>query len=304
MRSLKEVIRYEDLAFYEWKALATKCGGLDNVLAIIRGEKAVKIEDLIMLFDKNGRRIPPKELQNNVCDPNKDFYLKQPQINYADRLVRFQEAFHPGPCISAAEFEGKSEGLIEKIKNDSQISNLLKGVYLPIILSQIPKKFDYGKVLEQTFLSAVQSSYEKEFPNRKFYNHKKGELEGEVTIVPGTRHEKLIEKMKQDIIVATYFPNPLQGFSFLASREQMTTLPESLILAGGFDTASAMAMYPDVLARDWHTPGFDLAALQWQSSGRSLCLLADDDGLGFSYRVVLGGAGGYYSSGFLFLGSA
>ena len=95
-------------------------------------------------------------------------------------------------------------------------------------------------------------------------------LAGKVSIVPGSRHEKLIEKMMQDYVVAIYFPNPLQGFSINASREQMATLPESLILAGGFDTASAMSMYPDIIARDWHTPGYDLSALNWQSSDYSL----------------------------------
>lgn len=297
-------MKYGNWTLGQVEALINKLG--ENLaLEILQGQKIVKIEEAIQsLFDKNGRRIPPKRLQNNVCDPDKNFYLKQPQIDYASRLVRFQEAFHPGPCISAAELEGKSEELVEKIKNDSQISNLLKGVYLPIILPQIPKNFDYGELLETTFLAAVEKSYKKQFPNRDFYNYRKGELKKEVEIIKNTRHGQLIEKMKQGITIAIYFPNPLQGFSILASREQMQSLPESLFLCGGFDSATAMVMYPDILARDFHAPGHDLSALCWRSSDFSLFFGAYDDRLCFRFRAVLGVAHDSCSSGLLFLGSA
>lgn len=312
MRSLKEVTRYEDLAFYEWKALATKCGGLDNVLAIIRGEKAVKIEGLIKLFDQNGRRIP-KGLQNNVCDANKNFYLVQLEFasmeDYAGRLLKFQEAFHPGP-LSVAEFQKKIAELLEELRGDVLLKDLLNGVHLPIIIPGFKlldvnsKKFDYGKVLDEKLLTALKIAYEKQFPGRTFYNLRKDELEGQVSIIPSTRHENLIEKMKQDIVYAIYFPNPLQGFSSLASREQMKDLPESLILTGGFDTSVAITMYPDILARDWHTPGYDLSALAWQSSGCSLAFGAGDDKLRFYHGARLGNADDVCSSGLLFLGSA
>ncbi len=307
MRSLEEVKRYEDLAFYEWKALETKLGGLDNVLAVIRGEKAVKIEDLIKLFDKNGRRIPPKGFQNAVCDPDKDFYLIQPQFktqeDFAIPFVRFQEAFHPGP-MSVADFEGKTRKLLDEISSNKNLANLLKGVYLPIILPKLENFTDHGTTLEQVFLQAVESSYKKQFPGCKFGNWRKGELAYRVDIVEGSRHEKLIEKMKQGIVYAIYFPNPLQGFSVFASREQMKDLPESLILAGGFDTAAALTMYPEILARNGHIPRHNLAALQWRASGCSLCFEAYDDRLNFNYGVFLSDAHDNYSSGLLFLGSA
>jgi hypothetical protein len=307
MRSLKEVERYEDLAHYEWVALATKLGGMENVLAIIRGEKTVKIEDLIKLFDRNGRRIPAKGLQNNVCDPDKSFYLVQSQFktqkDFARPFVRFCEAFHLGP-LSVADFEKKTRELLDELESNKALANLLKGVYLPSILPQLTDYQDYGTTLEQVFLPAVESSYKQQFPNRDFYNYRKGELTNQVSIVEGSGHEKLIEKMKQGIVYAIYFPNPLQGFSVLASREQMKDLPESLLLAGGFDTVTAITMYPDILARDWHTPGYDVSTLVWRSPGYSLDFKAHDDELDFYHRAVLGFAYDDYSSGFLFLGSA
>lgn len=306
MRSLQEVKRYEDLAHYEWVSLATKLGGMDNVLAIIRGEKAVKIEDIIKLFDKTGRRIPPRGLQNAVCDPDKNFRLVQPGFktmdDYAQRLLRFHQAF-PG-SMSVAEFEGKTKELVSEIKGNKLLANLLNGIYLPIILPKIEaKNFDYGTTLENMFLSAVQKAYEAQFPGRSFYNYRKGELAKQVSIVEGSRHEKLIEKIKQGIVYGIYFPNPLQGFSPFASREQISTLPGSLILGGGFDASAAMVMYLDVLARDFKTPGYDLSALYWQSSDGSLYFGAHDDRLHFDRRANLGHAHGYYSSGLFFLGS-
>lgn len=286
------------------------CGGdREKLNALLRDELEVKlIERILKLVDKNGRIIPAKDLKNAVCEPDKSFYLTQPQLetmdNLASRLVRFQEAFKPGPCLSVAEFQGKAYELIEQIKNTKSIANLLKGVYLPIILPRLGSFGDYGRLLEDVFLSAVENSYEKEFPGRKFYNYRKNELTGKVSIATGTRHDKLLERIAHEFVVAIYFPNPLQGFSVLASHEQMAVLPESLLLAGGFDATAAMAMYPDILARDWNTPGLDMSALVWRSPGYSLCFWADDDGLSFGDQGHLGDASDGCSSGLLFLGSA
>ena len=311
MSSLTEIKKYEDLSFGQWKALATKCGGLDNVLAILRGEKNVRIqleEILLKLFDKNGRRIPDKNLKNAVCDPNKDFYLEQPQLetldDFSGRLIRFQEFFHPGPFMSVSEFQARSQELIKEIENNENLVNLLKGIHLPIILPKLENFEDYGETLEKVFLPAVKLGYERQFPEKKFHNCREKDLKGKVGIVEGSRHEKLLEKMKQNYVVGIYFPNPFQGFSVLASREQMTTLPESFLLAGGFDSASAQAMYPDVLARDYHTLGYDLSALIWQSPDYSLHFGADDGRLSFVGGALLGGACGGCSSGLFFLGSA
>lgn len=261
---------------------------------------------LLKLFDKNSRRIP-SDLQKAVCDPDKKFCLKHAYVNtvsdYAGRLVRFQQSFKEGPVMSATEFEGKSKKLIGEIANNEMLANLiLGGVFLPIILPKLDDFSDYGKTLEQKFLSAVKLAYEKEFPDRKFYNYRENDLEGKVSIVAGSRHERLIAKMQEGISVALYFPNPLQGFSVLASREQMSTLPKSIILAGGFDSAVAQAMYSDILARDFKTPGYDLSALSWQSAVASLGFDAYDNRLGFGHRGDLGSALDFCSSGLLFLG--
>ena len=196
-----------------------------------------------------------------------------------------------------------SRELIGEIKNNRNLANLLNGVYLPIILPKLGDISDYGKTLEGVFLPAVKSSYERQFPDRKFYNYRENELVNNISIVSGTRHEKLGEKMKHDSLVAIYFPNSLQGFSILASQEQISSLPE-LLLSGGFDTAAAITMYPDILARDWNTPGYDLSALSWQSPDDSLFFRALDDRLHFNNRGKLANANDNCSSDLLFLSNA
>lgn len=285
------------------------CGGdTEKLNALLRDELEVKlVERILKLVDKNGRIIPSKDLKNTVCDPDKKFRLGQPKMktldDFGSRLVRFQESFKSGPCLSSAEFQGKVDGLVEQIKDTKTIANLLKGIYLPIILPRLGNFGDYGRLLEDVFLPAVELSYKKQFPDWSFHNYRKNELAGKVSVVAGTRHEKLLDMMARELVVAIYFPNLLQGFSVLASREQISALPESLLLAGGFDTAAAMAMYPDVLARGWYTPGLDMSALSWRSSVCSLSFGAFGGELLFSYRGALGDAGDLYSSGLLFLGS-
>ena len=260
------------------------------------------------VLDKTGRLIPSKNLQAAVCASDKNFYLVQPKLknvaDYADRLIRFQKAFKPGPIMSVAEFEGKSRELIAEIGENKDLANLLKGVYLPIVLPKLKNFSDYGQTLEQIFLPAVKLAYEKQFPGRKFVNHRENDLAKKVSIIPESRHNELVAKMEKGIVVALYFPNPLSGFSVLAAREQMAFLPKGLMLAGGFDAMTAQTMYPDILARDFHTPGYDLSALSWQSPDYSLYLVALDGEVHFARRGGLGGAFGSYSSGWLFFGSA
>ena len=140
------------------------------------------------------------------------------------------------------------------------------------------------------------------FPKRNFNNYRKGKLEKQVTIVPGSRHEQLVAAMAKGVVVGIYFPNCLQGFSVYADREQMATLPEQFLLAGGFEASACMIAYPDVLARDNNTPLLDLAALQWQSAGYSLCFNADGDCAYFGSRSGLGSTYGNYAGGLVVLG--
>lgn len=254
-----------------------------------------------MFFDKHGRRIPPSGLQSPVVDANRNFRLSQPKLDYGQLIARATELLQQGPIMSAADFETRALAIMGHVKTNPQLANLLKGVHLPIVLPQMAVP-DYGKVLEEIFLTAVKKAYTAVFPDRLFNNYRKNDLAGKVTIVPDTRHEQLIAQMSQGAVVGIYFPTALQGYSITASREQMVFLSENIILSGGLDMAMSMVMYPEVLARDFHTPGLDMAALQWSSADCSLYFEASGSDLYFSHRSL--GADGNSSGGLLLLGPA
>lgn len=291
----------------QYAALVQKLGGQGVVKKILSGELSLKLDGAeaslvkatAKLVDKHGRVIPAEGLQSAVCDPYRSFYLKQPAIDYGQVMTRLSTYLQVRVDLSASEFEGRANKLIEQLSADPRLSNLLKGVHLPILLPQMPVD-DYGKVLDEVFLTAVWKAYTAAFPGQPFNNYCQGNLAGKVTIITETRHEQLLAKMSAGTVVGIYFPTAFQGFSIPAAREQMIFLPENVILSGGLDIAMAMAMYPEILARDFHTPGLDLAALQWSSADYSLYFGARDDCLSFGFGSL--GADGSCSGGLLLLG--
>ncbi|MFA5317989.1 MAG: hypothetical protein WC323_00725 [Patescibacteria group bacterium] len=295
-------MKYGSVTFGQVEAAINKLGGQEVWDAWLRGEKTVTVEDAIRLFfDKHGRRIP-EGLQANVCDVNRDFRLAQPRLDtedLANRILRLHGCLSINTGITAEQFKAKTESLLAIIRENSQIANIASGVYLPVVLPKLVTD-DFGAELE-LYLAGVNNSYVKTFSDRNFNNYRKGDLSGKVSVVDGSRHDQLISRMKERPIIGLHFPNPLQGFSINASREQMSTLPEGFILSG-MDTPIAMTMYPDILARDNTSPGLDLAALQWRSAGCSLGFGAGGGGFDFGSTGGLAYADGRYSGGLLFLG--
>jgi len=298
--------KYDEWSRGDDEALLNRLG-IETARRIAKGELQVQFANgmavvkpaIVSLFDKHGRRIPPEGLKSLVADANQDFCLKQPKLDYGRLIARAVEFLQQGPIMSAAEFEARSNAILKQIKSDKQLVNLLKGVYLPIVLPQMAGN-DYGQMLGEVFLTAVERSYTTTFTDRSFNNYQRGELTGKITIAVGVRHEQLIAKMAVGSVVGIYFPTALHGFSIPAAREQMASLPDNVILSGGLDIAVAMAMYPEILAHDFNTPGLDMAALQFGSADYSLFFNAFDSRLRFIRRGL--GAYGYFSGGLLLLG--
>lgn len=244
------------------------------------------------IFDHNGRFIP-QGVKSAVYESNKKFYLKQPDIDFTLRFDAIKK-LNVKPLTSSS-FKKQSTSLIEKLQANPNTRNLLNGVCLPIVLPKLDIK-DYGATIEDLLLS-VEKSYKAEYPSRTFINYRKNELQGKVSIIDPS-HEALIEKLREAPQVGLYLPTALQGFSVLAQREQV--LPEGFSLCG-LEIIIAQIMYPDILARDFYTPGFDLAALQWQGARSSLYFEALDAWLEFDRRFL--DARGAYSGGLFVLGS-
>ncbi len=297
MVRLEDIESLGEVGLDRWLAVGTKLGGVAGVKKLLRDETQVVFanatarvsEKPTLLFDKHGRRIPLPTLQYSHCDPDRSFGLKQPKLDYLKRLLGCAEAFNITPDIQAAEFEAQATALIAELQASEDFRPLLKGVYYPLYIQKLAT-LDYGEAIENILLPAVERAYQKEFPGRPFINYRQDTLKGEVTIIPGSRHERIVERAKQGSQVVIYFPNPLQGFSILAQREQMATLPDRLSLAGPLETLTGAATYTDTMMANFHTPGYDMSAVQWQRSGRSLCLGACDGRTGFDSGGDLGNA--------------
>jgi hypothetical protein len=277
--------------------------GEEKAKEIAEGKVSIEFKEKVKkLFNKNGRRIP-EGLQANVRNPNRDLYLEQPRLkseeDFSARIHRLHECLNIDTQITGKHLQKEYEQLWKLIKDNKQIANLNKAVCLPIIVPQMLTN-DLGSELE-LLLNGVANSYKKTFNDREFTNLRKGQLSGNVSVAKNSRQEKLVEKMKDGPVIGFYFPDALQGLSVEASREQMEQLPKEFILSG-LDAIIAMIMYPDILARDYNTPGMDLSALQWQSAGYSLSFVSYGDRLSFGLYGDLSNALDDYSGGLFFLG--
>jgi len=311
--ALSQVEEYGELTHNQWVAVANKLGkaaelpGVEAVKGLLSGELDICVVAVIRsLFTKLGFRIP-QDLEAKARDPNKSFYLEQlkpkTRIDYANLIMGLQGAFVDllplNIGVACDEFKEEIERLVALLQEDPRVQNILNSVCLPIIMPKLEYD-DLGEALE-FYVEAAGQAYRKAFPERVFTNYRKGALANHVSVVEGSRHEQLIERMRQGPVIGLHFPNPLQGFSIHAAREQMDTLPQGFVLSG-MDTPIAMAMYPKTLARDYNTPALDLAALQWQSAADSLCFKAGDAELSFGSTGSLAAAGDNDSGGLLFLG--
>jgi hypothetical protein len=238
-----------------------KIGGSDGWEAAQRDDVTIKLLDAKQeLFDRTGRRVPLLDSKIEIFRADDCDKFVQPDIDYAYRLNRLARFFPTGTqFISVEEFEIQSNSLLNRLKQDIRLSNLLNGTYLPICLPKIEKSGNYGEVLS-VFIEALKKSYLEQFPKRKFYNLvKKDELLTMCSIVENN-HRGLINKIARVPIVGILF-FPFQGFPVSAQIEQMVALPnflyfcdpecllppKSFALSGAIDIATAIIAYPDIL---------------------------------------------------------
>ncbi len=269
--------------------------GVENIPAVLRGEKEIFLKDATpLLFDKHGRGIP-RNLQSSVCDENRSFYLQQPTARFGWPLECLTAAFPDGTVFCTAEELGREINELKAIlAADPRLKHCLNRAWLPLALPKIDAG-DYGEVLEATFVVAVEKAYHRKFPKRLFTDHCKSELMGQVNIVHSS-HERLVSKMRKGSVAGIFLPNSLQGFSIPACREFADQLPEIFHLAGGYDSCTAMAAYPEVLARDIDVPCYDMAGTQYQAAHHSLYLLQySSSALSFGWRRLC--AQGSHSGG-------
>jgi len=257
----------------------------------IKSEKA--------LFDHTGRRIPPAGMKAKQIAPDGLFRLDPPKLDnendLAQRLAYFQLAFADAPAL---DLPTEFQRLKSAVAADERLANLLNGICLPIILPQINEDgFNYDAEFDRVFVPAAKTAYLTQFPNRTI----RSGSTNLVTVVEAS-HGRLLERLFQTGLVALFFPGALHGFSLRAQREQMADpeLPGSIYLAGGFDTLAAVAMYPDVMARDGNTLIMYMPALRHNSDGCTLYFESNAYQMAVANGVYVDQATNYNSGGLVF----
>ncbi|MEK9182940.1 MAG: hypothetical protein AAB849_00310 [Patescibacteria group bacterium] len=283
--------------------------GIERLPEIMAGHWLPKWEEVIqLLVDQRGRCIS-EGLRNSVVDDNGNFHQSQPTLDTASitaLLARHRE-FCPFPGVvfpTTSEVEERYHSILGWLnlqKNEMNgVKNLLNAPHFLGVLPQIPAG-DHGAILK-SLVEAAGRSYTNYFSGRQFFNNLRGDLVGKVEVVDSTRYHKLIRAVTEGSVVYVSFRACLQGFSIPADREQEARMPSRFILSGGWDTAADIIGYPEILARDFNTPGLDCAANFWGSADYSLYFKADDSDLDFCHRDLR--ADGSYSGGLLLLGPA
>lgn len=307
--------KFGDFTFNQLASFADQTAGSEEVVkAVLSGTMVGSVQEgrLVVaerestFFDCHSRFIPPRGLQLSVKDANYSFHLDRPaKVDYPERLQRLMDYQRLKDSVSPSEFEDRAGKILERLLADERLANIVKGdraCPLPFCLPQQQISYkQYGQVLEG-FVEAASRAYRVQFPKRNFNNYRKGELAGQTYVIGGLRHEYFLAALAKGNVVGVYFPNPLQGYSPFAQRAMMAFMPAMFCLAGGIDTLTAVTAWPDVLARDFNTPGLDMSALQWRSAGFSLLFGADDDEARFGDRGGLGDALDSYSGGLVVLG--
>jgi hypothetical protein len=256
------------------------------------------LDRLGLLFDETGRR-DQRGLKSDVCAPNRKYYLVRPSLDYSGRLNRLKQTGF-ALDITADEFERQTYNLRAFLKTTTAIANLANGFCLPVVIPRASDEDDLGLAMDK-FVTGAQDAIRHEFPHREF--NSRVSLTGRLVIEEGSRQDRLVSKLKIRPVVALYYPLALWGFSVDAQREQMAALPNSLVLCGIRATSLAEIMYPDVLARDCHTPAYDCsAAISSTLPDVSYCYkVSSPEVVSFIERRGSAYAAGRHSGGLLFL---
>lgn len=252
-------------------------------------------------FDEHGRCLPHHVEAAVHAKSRHYFSLVQPEISYKKIFGRLSASFDIEHLISEQEFEQRAEAILQRLRDDNELSPILNGVYVPFILPKAEYS-DIGTAMENIYLPAVNTSFNQLFPEYEFTNHSPNSLAEKLNIAENTGHDNLIHAMKQDVVVGIYFPCLLE-YSVPAARERVSTLPDACLLAGGYDTAAAFVAAPDLLLRkDGYPPLLWLSGLDSVEENAEFHFEAYGYDLTFNRRAHLGLVAEYWASALVILG--
>jgi len=261
---------------------------------------------LTQLFDSLGRLIPSDGERVYRTTDRRYFTLDQPELDYAAIHRRVSEFLHVPSLessLSADSFRERCEELRRATRADEAMRNLFAGVHVPFLLAASEKEQDMGQEMNAVLLDAVGSSFTAKFPEFSFRSYPAGELEGKMSVVPGCRYENLIQARRQGPVVGWYFPNCMAGFAIPDQRSLMKRLPESLMLSGPLEAASAFIGLPEILMKKDNYPNLlALCSVKPPQDHFFYFFEAYGWNLTFNQRSMIGAVSEYYAGGLTIIG--
>lgn len=256
------------------------------------------------LFDENGRCIPEGLSAPAHARTRRRFICLQPEIDYPAIHARLSKYLDADGAISVADFQARAEAIIAGLKADPAVANVAKAVTVPFFLPKIAdvNGRDMGKLVQDTYVKAVEKAFTDTYPNYAFYTHHTESLAGVLNVQPGSRHQVLLDAVAKDVVVGVFLV-AFQEFSVPASIEATAKLPEQFLLAGGIDTCAAFIACPGLLERaDGYPPLMFFGALTGETPTVAYHLEAYGYNLTFNRRVHFGHAAEYWANGLVVLG--
>jgi MoaA/NifB/PqqE/SkfB family radical SAM enzyme len=253
------------------------------------------------LFDHHGRCRPDGLLAPVYIATRGYFSLTQPALDFDVIRARFAAVWGGDALPDAAAFRQRAEAVLERLRNDEATRNVLNCVHVPFLLPRASHA-DIGEALRTRYLLALQGAFKAALPEFDFVDHHVAPLDGRLSVVAGSRHQRLIDAMAADAVVGWYFPC-LSEYSVPAAIERIATLPDDFLLAGGYDTCASLTGSPDLLLRrDGYPPLLWLAALATTKAGDGHYFEAYGYNLTFNRRMHFDQAAEYWNSGLVVLG--
>ena len=253
------------------------------------------------LFDEYGRCIPDHVVSPVNKESRRYFIFDKSEVNYTDIYNRIKSYLDPSTNLSLDEFETRAKDILKNLNNDSITKNITKGVGVPFFL---PNKniTDIGTVLVEEYLNALQKSFKDQNPKYEFVNHCKEILNNKLIIAHNSRHEKLLNLMKEHSVVGYFYPC-LMEYSLPAAIERIESLPNNFILAGGIDTCAAFIGSPNLLLRtSGYPPLIWMSSLKGEKDDVGYHLEAYGYNLTFNRRAHLNNVAEYWAHALVIIG--
>ena len=229
------------------------------------------------------------------------FFLDQPNLDLSEIYKRYTTTFPGNIEVSEADFVKKIKQILTSLKENSNESPILNGVYVPFIIPRSLANLDLGESVNQ-LLVLVGRNFALEFPDYEFNNFAESDLTEKIRVSTDSGLEDVYKKLEQGDIVGVYFPTFFAGFAIKSQRESMKSLPEKMKLSGALEIACALIGSPNLLMKngDNYPNGLVLAGVEpTNSDDQNYFWYFEAYGwnLNFNYRSMVGPASEYFAGG-------